>query len=81
MSVESAYHSTNPEIQSLNEQSKKYLEIMEKKCPMSLTVTAELLERGKNKSLKECLEMEYQLSQNMVYRCLLYTSPSPRDRG
>ena len=30
MSVESAYHSTNPEIQSLNEQSKKYSEkIME----------------------------------------------------
>jgi len=51
-----------------DEQSKKYLEIMEKKCPMSLAVTAELLERGKNKGLKECLEMEYQLSQNMVYR-------------
>ena len=45
-----------------------YLEIMSKKCPMSLAVTTDLLRRGKNKNLKECLEMEFKLSQNMVYR-------------
>ena len=38
------------------------------KCPMSLFVTNELIRRGRNKSLKECLEMEFNLSQKMVYR-------------
>ncbi len=44
------------------------LNILEKKCPMSLAVTLELLKKGKSKNLKECLEMEYKLSQNMVNR-------------
>ena len=35
---------------------------------MSLVVTSFLLEKGRNKSLKQCLEMEFKLSQNMVYR-------------
>ena len=35
---------------------------------MSLAVTLELIKKAKKLSLKECLEMEYQLSQNMVYR-------------
>ena len=39
-----------------------------KRCPMSLAITVELLNRAKKLSLKECLEMEYQLSQHMVYR-------------
>jgi len=39
-----------------------------KRCPMSLAVTVELLNRAKKLSLKECLEMEYQLSQHIVYR-------------
>ena len=30
---------------------------------MSLAVTVELLKKGKGKSIKECLEMEYKLSQ------------------
>ena len=38
------------------------------RCPMSLIVTNELLKRAKSLSLKECLEMEYQLSQYIVYR-------------
>ncbi len=38
------------------------------KCPMSLFVTNELIKKGRKKSLKECLEMEFNLSQKMVYR-------------
>jgi len=38
------------------------------KCPMSLFVTNELIRKGREKSLEECLEMEYNLSQKMVYR-------------
>jgi len=38
------------------------------RCPMSLVVTARLIEKAKNKSLQKCLEMEYQLCQHMVYR-------------
>ena len=51
-----------------SEIAKNILEIMKKKCPMSLAVTTELIKKGMNKNLKECLEMEYDLSQNMVYR-------------
>ena len=35
---------------------------------MSLVVTTELLKRAEHLSLKECLKMEYQLSQHIVYR-------------
>ena len=35
---------------------------------MSLGVSAKLINDAKGKSLKECLETEYQLSQNVVYR-------------
>ena len=35
---------------------------------MSLAITVELLNRAKKLTLKECLEMEYQLSQHIVYR-------------
>jgi enoyl-CoA hydratase/carnithine racemase len=38
------------------------------RCPMSLAVTTGLLKRAKNLSLKDCLKMEYQLSQHIVYR-------------
>ena len=48
--------------------SKKILEIISKKCPMSLAITAELIENAKGKPLKECLEIEFQLSQKIVYR-------------
>ena len=50
---------------SLND--KLYQNIINK-CPMSLFVTNELIRRGRRKSLKECLEMEFNLSQKMVYR-------------
>ena len=55
----------------INNQSdfaKKTFEILNKKCPMSLGVSAKLINDAKGKSLKECLETEYQLSQNVVYR-------------
>ena len=35
---------------------------------MSLAVTEKLLNICKSKTLKECLSIEYQLSQSMVYR-------------
>jgi len=38
------------------------------RCPMSLAITVELFNRAKKLSLKECLEMEFQLSQQVVYR-------------
>ena len=38
------------------------------RCPMSLAVTTKLIDLGKSKTLRQCLDMEYQLSQHMVYR-------------
>ena len=38
------------------------------KCPMSMAVTALLIENSKNKTLKDCLESEYNLSQKMTNR-------------
>ena len=35
---------------------------------MSLAVTVKLIKNAQSKTLKECLEIEYQLSQRMVYR-------------
>ena len=35
---------------------------------MSLAISTKLIEDAKGKSLKECLEIEYQLSQKVVYR-------------
>ena len=35
---------------------------------MSLAITEKLINDSKSKNLKECLEIEYQLSQHMVYR-------------
>ena len=39
-----------------------------KRCPMSLAVTVELLNRAEHLSLRNCLKMEFQLSQYIVYR-------------
>jgi len=50
---------------SLND---KFYQNIIKRCPMSLAITTELIRKGRNKSLKECLEMEFNLSQKMVYR-------------
>ena len=38
------------------------------KCPMSMAVTVMLIENSRNKTLKECLESEYNLSQKMTNR-------------
>tara|TARA_B100001123_G_C15317560_1_gene1026687 strand:+ start:299 stop:1309 length:1011 start_codon:yes stop_codon:yes gene_type:complete len=46
---------------------KKFVHLMNR-CPMSLAITVELLKRAKKLSLKKCLEMEFQLSQRVVYR-------------
>ena len=48
--------------------SSKILDIIYKKCPISLYVSTKLINDAKGKSLKECLEIEYQLSQKLVYR-------------
>ena len=41
---------------------------IEKKCPMSLAVTALLLNDSKSNTLEECLKNEYRLSQKMTNR-------------
>ena len=51
-----------------SEFAKKNFEILSEKCPMSLAISTKLINDAKGKSLKECLETEYQLSQNVVYR-------------
>tara|TARA_B100001113_G_scaffold338615_1_gene320980 strand:- start:162 stop:848 length:687 start_codon:yes stop_codon:yes gene_type:complete len=53
---------------SKDEFGKKIYSHLLTRCPMSLAVSIELLNNAKSKSLKECLEMEYQLCQHMVYR-------------
>ena len=51
-----------------SEYSKKILDILSNKCPMSLAITTKLIDDAKGRSLKECLEIEFQLSQKIVYR-------------
>ena len=53
---------------SNSEFSKKILDILFVKCPMSLAISNKLIDDAKGKSLKECLETEFQLSQKVVYR-------------
>ena len=53
---------------SKNEFGQKLYSHLLTRCPMSLAVTEKLINYSKSKSLKECLEIEYQLSQHMVYR-------------
>ena len=45
-----------------------FLNKIEKKCPMSLAVTALLINNSKSNTLEECLENEYRLSQKMTNR-------------
>jgi enoyl-CoA hydratase/carnithine racemase len=53
---------------SKSEFGKKIYSHLLTRCPMSLAVTTKLINLGKSKTLRECLDMEYQLSQHMVYR-------------
>ena len=46
----------------------KLISKLQSKCPMSLAVTTLLIENSLNRTLKECLEIEYRLSQKMVNR-------------
>ena len=48
--------------------SKKIYSHLLTRCPMSLAVTERLINLNKSKTLKESLNIEYQLSQHMVYR-------------
>ena len=48
--------------------SNKILDVLLVKCPMSLAISTKLIDDAKGKSLKECLETEFQLSQKIVYR-------------
>ena len=54
-------------IRALNDQE-KLISKLQSKCPMSLAVTTLLIEDSPNRTLKECLEIEYRLSQKMVIR-------------
>ena len=54
-------------IRALNDQE-KLISKLQSKCPMSLAVTTLLIEDSFNRTLKECLEIEYRLSQKMVNR-------------
>ena len=54
-------------IRALNDQE-KLISKLQSKCPMSLAVTTLLIEDSHNRTLKECLEIEYRLSQKMVNR-------------
>ena len=54
-------------IQAVNDQF-DLLDKLQHKCPMSLAVTALLLKDSSNRSLKDCLEIEYRLSQKMTNR-------------
>ena len=48
--------------------AKKLYKHLLKRCPMSLVITAELIKRAKNLTLKEALKMEFQVCQHMIYR-------------
>ena len=54
-------------IRALNDQE-KLISKLQSKCPMSLAVTTLLIKDSPNRTLKECLEIEYRLSQKMVNR-------------
>lgn len=46
--------------------AKGVLEDFAKASPLSLKVTLELLKRGKDQILSDCLRMEYRVSQNLL---------------
>ena len=46
----------------------KLLDKLQSKCPMSLAVTTLLINDSLKRTLKECLEIEYRISQKMVNR-------------
>ena len=48
--------------------SKKTLENLNKKCPVSLALTCELFRRAKKETFKNCLHIDYHLSQIMTNR-------------
>ena len=71
--IEDIFHGSLKEIFSKLKKSKSifcqklYFHLLTR-CPMSLVVTEKLINKAKLKPLNECLDLEYQLSQRMVYR-------------
>ena len=71
--IEDIFHGSLKEIFSKLKKSKNifcqklYFHLLTR-CPMSLVVTEKLINKAKLKPLNECLGLEYQLSQRMVYR-------------
>jgi len=71
--IEDTFQYDLPKIISILKNSKdefgqKIYTHMLTRCPMSLAITVKLIKNAQSKTLKECLEIEYQLSQHMVYR-------------
>ena len=62
------YEIMNKLKKSNNKFAKKVYTHLLTRCPMSLAVTTMLINNCESKTLKECLNIEYQLSQKMVYR-------------
>ena len=60
-------HEIFSNIQNISNQD-SLLQKLQKKCPMSLAVTTLLIKDSNNRSLKNCLEIEYRLSQKMTNR-------------
>lgn len=48
--------------------ARKTLETLLNRCPTSLAVTCEQFKRARKISFEKCIEMDYHISQNMVYR-------------
>ncbi len=71
--IEDTFHGTLEQIMnklqiSKNTFGKKIYSHLLTRCPTSLATTVKLLDLGKSKTLRECLQLEYQLSQYMVNR-------------
>ncbi|MFN3190253.1 MAG: enoyl-CoA hydratase/isomerase family protein [Aureliella sp.] len=59
---------SNDPSDELNELARDCFSTLTKRCPFSLAVVLELLRRGGKLNLAEALEMEFQLSQNIIAR-------------
>lgn len=59
--------------------AKEVLDDLKKASPLSLKVTFELIKRGQNKMLSECLKMEYRVSQNILKHGDFYSGVSARE--
>lgn len=58
--------------------AKEILEEFQKASPLSLKVTFDLLRRGQDQNLSECLKMEYRVSQNILQHDDFYSGVGAR---